>query len=333
MKNYKSSFRLIVPVLIVLLLLSACGAKSAMQKDAVKAEESYRADDKPGSPREGSGLAFEENLAAPEPGATARGPELPKNAKIIRSAEIDLLTKDYNKFTEDLKALVSSLNGYFEFEETRNHGSGRSGNFTVRVKSDKFEEFCSGAGKLAEVKSLSKNSEDVGEQYFDLESRLNTQKTKLERLQELLKKADKMEDVITLENAISDTERLIENMSGSLERYDSLINYSKINLYVSEIYTSSNRPAPELSFAERLSNAFSEGFKDFGDGMKDFAVYMAYNWLSWLLVIIILLLIFFAIRAIIRKFKAEKKQKKIEESVKLGDKEEEEEETPERENE
>ncbi len=323
MNKFKFNVKLLVTVLILALLLSGCGS-------------SYKAAQAPGLTEEGKYEYAKSDMAAdqaslnyaggeaPAPEAaptSARGESaLPQNTKIIKSANIELRTKDYDKFTEELRKLVSSLGGYFEYEETSNYGRGRNGNFTVRVKSEKFDEFCSGTGNLAEVKTLSKNSEDVGDQYFDLESRLKTQKTKLERLQELLKKADKMEDIITLENAISETELYIESMSGSLQRYDSLIDYSRINIYVSEIYLSSNDPAPELSFSERLVNAFGEGFRDFAYGLEDFAVYMAYSWLNWLLFIAFLVVIFFIVRAIIRKIKkawAKKRGKSLEDSAKL----------------
>ncbi len=333
MNNFKFNAKLLVPVLILALLLSGCGA-SYKAASAPKAEEAgYGGNAKYEMATDQTAFSYgssTEDTAAEELAAPAGAPRgessLPQNAKIIKSANIELRTKDYDKFTEELRALVSSMGGYFEYEETSNYGRGRNGNFTVRVKSEKFDEFCSGTGNLAEVRSLSKNSEDVGEQYFDLESRLKTQKTKLERLQELLKKADKMEDIITLENAISETERSIENMSGNLQRYDSLISYSRIHLYVSEIYLSSNDPAPELSFSERLVNAFGEGFRDFAYGLEDFAVYMAYSWLSWLLVIVILVIVFIIIRAIFRKIKkarAQRREKKIEESAKLEIKKEE----------
>ena len=41
-------------------------------------------------------------------------------------------------------------------------------------------------------------------------------------------------------------------MSGNLQRYDSLISYSRIHLYVSEIYSSSNDPLPSSRFRSAL---------------------------------------------------------------------------------
>lgn len=313
MRTFRFNAGLIVQVLILALLLSGCGSSykpaqyNLPDKDIY--EQSY-------AENGFNDTGYSSSDAASEEAPVARPSEFSQNTKIIKSAEIRLITKDYDKFTDELRKLVSSFGAYFEYESTDNDGRGRNGHFTVRVKSEKFDEFCSGTGNLAEVKSLSKNSEDIGEQYFDLESRLQTQKTKLERLHELLKRADKMEDIISLENAISDTELNIESMSGNLQRYDSLVDYSKIDLYVSEIYNSSKDPAPEISFSERMSDAFGNGFKNFTLRLQDFAVYMAYSWLSWLLVIALLIAAFFAVRAIRRKIKAKKDSAGLENKAK-----------------
>ena len=83
--------------------------------------------------------------------------------------------------------------------------------------------------------------DDVSEAYYDQESRLTTQRTKLERLQELLRQAQDMEDIITIESAISETELEIEFLTGSLRKYDSQINYSTITLSLREVYRREER--------------------------------------------------------------------------------------------
>ena len=69
--------------------------------------------------------------------------------------------------------------------------------------------------------SQSGSAEDVGQNYSDIELRLQTQRTKQERLLALLEKAATMEDIISLENALSETEYQIEQYTSDLKRYDS----------------------------------------------------------------------------------------------------------------
>ena len=84
---------------------------------------------------------------------------------------------------------------------------------------------------LGYITESSESSEDVGERYYDAETRLKTQRTKQERLLALLEQADTMEDIISLENALGDVEYQIEQLSSTLNRYDALISYSTFTIY------------------------------------------------------------------------------------------------------
>ncbi len=81
---------------------------------------------------------------------------------------------------------------------------------------------------------MSSSAENITEEYYDTDSRLKTAQIKLERLQELLSKADNMADIITIESAISDTEYEIESLSGTLRHYDALVDYATVSLTLSE---------------------------------------------------------------------------------------------------
>ena len=125
----------------------------------------------------------------------------------------------------------------------------------------------------------------MSEAYYDTEGRLKTQKIKLERLQDLLSKAEKMEDIITLESAISETEWNIENLSGTLRRYDSKVDYATVHVTMQEVYKLSNVEEVPDSFASRMASAFERGIENFIDTLEDIAVDLAYGWIWWVLFI------------------------------------------------
>ena len=128
------------------------------------------------------------------------------------------------------------------------------------------------------------NTDDVSESYYDTEARLETARIKLGRLQELLAKATSMEDIITIESAISETEWDIENLSGTLRHYDALVDYATINVELSEVYKLSGQDEAVTTFGGRLGQSFVNGLKAVGNALEDLAVWLAYSWV-WLLVI------------------------------------------------
>ena len=206
---------------------------------------------------------------------------LPDGVKMIYRASLELETTAYDQAREGIAALTQELGGYFE-AQTSNHYSAdyRSSDYTVRVPAEQFDEFLSRIGTLCSVRRQSRNAEDVSERYYDTESRLETAKIKLDRLQELLAKAENMEDVIAIENAISDVEYQIESLSGELRHYDALIGYSTVYVTLSEVYQVTEAENAPLTFAQRIGRSFRAGLRDFGNGLEDFAEWLAYHWLG-----------------------------------------------------
>lgn len=128
----------------------------------------------------------------------------------------------------------------------------RWADYTIRIPSGQFQRFFEQVGELAHETWRSTNQENITEVYYDTAGRLKTQQVKLERLQTLLAQAKNMEDIITIESAISETEWNIENLSGTLRRYDSQVALSTITVNLQEVYKYSNTENVPESFGERI---------------------------------------------------------------------------------
>jgi len=120
----------------------------------------------------------------------------------------------------------------------------------------------------------------VGEAYYDSEARLATQRTKLERLQKLLEEAAGLEDIILLEQALSETELQIEYLTGDLRRYDSLIGYSTVNITLGEVYRLTTDEEVVQSFPQRLAAAFGTGLRRGAEGLEELTIAVASNWVG-----------------------------------------------------
>ena len=237
---------------------------------------------------------------------------LPDGVKMIYRANLELETTEYDKAREDIAALTKQLGGYFEEQNSSNYTSGyRSASYTVRVPAERFETFLHQIGTLCSVRWQSQSADDVSEYYYGMESRLETAKLKLDRLQELLAQAENMEDIITIENAISDVEYQIESLSGELRHYDALIGYSTICVTLNEVYKVTEPEVVPLTFSQRIGRAFHEGVRDFADTMEDFAEWLAYSWLGILVFVLVLVVAVKLFKRIFRRDKGEKRERRI----------------------
>ena len=273
--------------LVLALSLAACGAKSAgpdtMTGDyngyeSAKEDYDFTATDDEaedagawnGDGQVGSGI---------DKSLSERG------VKMIYSAHIEMQTLSYEQAVEDIAALVERSGAYFEQKNFSNYSSGyRHASYTVRVPAEQFADFCAQVGTLCHVTWQDDSAENISEQYYDTQSRLETAQIKLARLQELLKKAEHMEDIITIESAISETEWDIESLSGTLRHYDALVDYATINVELSEVYKLSGQDEAVTTFGGRLGQSFVNGLQAVGNALEEFAVWLAYSWI-WLLVI------------------------------------------------
>ena len=283
----KRGFAWLLTLLALLGLLSGCGGGG----DTAAADTATSADtaDNGTAASGGSYGAWAETEVAEDSGQAEDGAsDRLENAKMIYTARMEVETTAFDTAAADLRTLVEILGGYFEQAAVHNYGSGyRSGDYTVRIPADQFQAFLDQVGTICHVTYKEEGSENVSEAYYDAESRLVTQQTKLERLQNLLAQAENMEDIITIESAISDTELEIERLTGTLRRYDSLVDYATVYISLQEVYQLSNVEEPATTFGSRMSTAFASGWRGFVSALEGLAVALAYGWV-WLLLLAVI---------------------------------------------
>ena len=274
---------------MMLLTLTACGGSAAKSEEAegdwavadLAVEESASPSAAPMEMGYLEDTIYEETESKVE--APAENPSA-TGQKLIRTAWLELESTEFDEAALGLKELTAQYGGYFETSSVANYKKGaRWGEYTVRVPAEVFDAFLSHAGALCHLTWQEVSQEDISEAYYDTAGRLKTQQIKLERLQNLLSEAEDMEDIIALESAISETEWQIENLSGTLRRYDGKVNYATVHVNLREVYKLSSVEEVPDTFGQRMGNAFAEGLRNCGDLLENLAVGFAYSWMWWLL--------------------------------------------------
>lgn len=297
----KKALSILLSVML-LFSLAACGAQAsdtAMNGASADKNTSSAAPSMPmPAPEVGFDYAMPEETVSDSVsasgGTTTVSSTLPENVKMIYRGYLYLESTGFDAAVSGLEQLVAEMGGYFESSELNNYSPYRSAYYVVRVPSAQYQPFCGKVGQLAQVNSQRHTTENVSEAYYDTESRLVTQRTKLERLQELLSKADVMEDIITLESAIAETELQIERLTGTLRKYDALVDYATVEINLEEVYELTEQEQPVIGFGAKLVEAFKTGTNNFVDDLERFALRFARNWISrtislmfWIVVIVV----------------------------------------------
>lgn len=213
--------------------------------------------------------------------------------KLIRNVSMSVETKEFDTLMSALNTQVRQLGGYIENMETYNgslYSSGSRGSryakLTVRIPKARTDEFLEAVSDVCNVVKKNESADDVTFSYADMEGRRNTLRTEQERLLSFLEQAKSIEEIITIEDRLSDVRYQLESMESRLRIMDNQVEYSTVNLDVSEVKELT--PVAQQTAWERIASGFTENLQDIGEGFVDIGVWFVVNipyFVMWAVVI------------------------------------------------
>ena len=266
----KRLFTLSLVLLMLLGLLAGCGAK-ADSMIGVAPEAAPEA--APQAPMEEE-VIFDESATSSDKGASA----IPMDQKLIRTVYMDAETKSMTGLLNWMDSHVAELGGYYEQKSVYRRGSRddgtfyHSGDFMIRIPAENLDQFVSLVGEEANVTSTSESTENVTLTYVSTQSRVQALETEQKRLLELLENAETMEDLLTIEERLTDVRWELENYASQLRVLDNQVNYSTIHLSVWEV----DEPTviAERTVWQKIGDGFSENAGDMWDGLVNFFIWL-----------------------------------------------------------
>ena len=155
--------------------------------------------------------------------------------KIIKTAYLTTEVIDVPGSVETLKNLASQKGGYVSSTNIqKNYNNRLSGSVILRVPAAEFENILTGIKAIGTVKSVSTQGQDVTEEYVDLQAQKISYKNQLTQYNEIMKKAVKVDDVITVQQQIDRVQTELNRLEGRLKYLDSRIDLSTISVNLQE---------------------------------------------------------------------------------------------------
>ncbi len=269
----------ILLALVMLLSLCACGSSAAQTEASMdiapmEAPRSVMASSNESASAAAAGgfAAYDGAMPVPEPEEAPAGADVPE--KIIYSADATVETTEFDSTLEKVADMIKRYNGWIEsssvnganyYSTARGNVSSRSAYYTLRVPSTSFNEIMTGLSTLGNVPYTHTYTENVTSQYYDTQARLTAYQTQEARLLEMMEKAETVEDIITIEEKLTDLRYRIESLQSTLKNWDRQVSYSTISLDVEEVqeYTPET-PAAKASYGQRMWSALKSSLRDIG---------------------------------------------------------------------
>ena len=269
----RNSFKKLLICSVSTLALIGCSSNSMSTSGAIPFQAESKSSAYYGSSLmvDSDSYAAEENEMATDDmengGSYSLVAESPK--KIVYTGNVSIETTDYDKTVLQLKDSMAKYGAFFEStSEGKTYNDLRRLNLRIRVPSEHFEEFMGGAEDLGSVTSNTMNREDITKHYNDKTVEKEAKEKQLARLQEMMEKAETIEDMIAIEDRITQIETELNWYKSDLSNMDTDVELSVVDMYIVEVpeYSETDPVRKNATFKDRLMNTIEDSW----DGFKEF---------------------------------------------------------------
>jgi hypothetical protein len=211
--------------------------------------------------------------------------DVPPSRRIIYTATLSLVVKDFAVAEQEIAKLVDQVGGYIsKIDISRRTGTNRYGTWTLRIPVPQYEPFLERLDGLGIPENLQQAAQDVTQQFIDLGARISNQ-VKLEaRLLKLLENREgELKEVIEVERELARVRSEIEQMQGQLRYLQNQVSLTTVTITVRE--QQDYQPPQAATFGSQISDSWWGSLRaltEFGRGVVLLLVAVA----PWLLVVV-----------------------------------------------
>lgn len=180
---------------------------------------------------------------------------------LIRTAQASVEVKVLDTGVAGVRAVAQRVGGYVADVSVQDgHDQPHSATLEVRMPAQRFDEALAALHPLGNVESVSVSTADVGEEYVDVNARMDNARKLEGRLIALLAtRTGKLSDVLAVERELS-------RVREEIERYEGRLRYLRTRAAVSTISVTVHEPVPvvgERGSTSVLAEAFRQAWRNF----------------------------------------------------------------------
>jgi hypothetical protein len=202
--------------------------------------------------------------------------------KIIMVSTLSVDVKDVAQAFEDVQNIATVDGGFLASSSFGHNGDDETASVTIRVPSDKYQDALGRVRKLGDVQNEKSDSNDVTQDYTDLQSRLRSLQAALQQYLSFLDRAGDIGQVLQVQDRINQTQEEIEQTQGRINLLDNQTDLATITVHLSPVVPA--KPEPKGGSDNPLDRA-ADAFWQSIDVLKGIAtgvlVVAAFSW--WLL--------------------------------------------------
>ena len=226
--------------------------------------------------------AAEAATASESASTAAGGAELAlRDDKLVYTCHLSLQTLEYAESAAAIRDAVKKYEGIIESETETNDGY-RWGDLywyeddaegernrldlylTARIPTESYDAFVEEVSGIGKLLSKTQSTDNISRAYYDTETHIKALEIEEERLLEMMNKAETIEEMILVEERLTEVQNTLNCERGWLADMDSDIAYSTVTIELREVreYTP-GATDPDPSFGERIRDSFQNSIAGF----------------------------------------------------------------------
>lgn len=159
---------------------------------------------------------------------------------IIRNATLRMKIENYDQVKAEMIRAVEAVGGYVEQSNTMinnrvNNKDYKYGTFVLRVPAQNHVEVLNVIKNFGQVQEEYESAEDITKQYRDTASEVENLTITETRLQELLKNATQVKDLLEIENELTRIRNQINAYSQQLKSWEQLVDMTSVSVDLEEV--------------------------------------------------------------------------------------------------
>lgn len=162
---------------------------------------------------------------------SAPGGDAVRERMLAWKASLSVEVADVTNAALRAVALAEQNGGYLESRSDHSYG-GTS--LKLRLPAPAFTNAIGALEALGRVESRSVESEDVTEQYVDVEARLKNRIVLRDRLRKLLDQATEVKDVLAIETELNRVQGDVDSMEARIKALKGRVDYAVLDLHLSQ---------------------------------------------------------------------------------------------------
>ena len=259
---------LAVSATALLLSLTACSGgsdgDSPTAADGVMAEGGGTGDDAAEAPAEDAAGAY-------KPGSARNAVDLTTQQALIKTGAVALRSDDVGDTRYDVQVLVDEHGGQIADDRTETDKSGdplRS-RMVLRVPVDDFDEVMETLARMETLASTTTSSEDVTTQLIDVEARIKVQEASVQRVRQLLARAQSIRDIMAIESEVARRQAELDSLAQQQAYLEDQTSMATVKVNIER------KPDPTKPVTKDDDSGFLAGLSAGWNGLKTTVVAVA----------------------------------------------------------